>query len=186
MNQEKARLSYYSRMLLCRFYDRNKELIGSNCELNSVKTKIRRDCFASLLIIFVDLQRFELWSKQVTPRLSTCLFRQAFSRKAQETDTPTFPYLPLISHEVGRSLRAISVLLHLCTLDHGKKVLERCPARCTLQRQALIYYTSIKRQERNFLRQLMFCNPVQGLCYLSLHAYRTINPAVKTNPGPIC
>ncbi len=48
----------------------------------------------------------------------------------------------------------------------------------------LIYYTSIKRQERSYFRQLLFCNPVQGLCYLSLHAYQIIILAVKTSPSP--
>lgn len=138
----------------------------------------------SSLFSSVDLQRFELWSKQVTTWLSTCLFCHRFSRKTKEANVPIFPYLPKISLEVGRMLQTIPVLLHLLILNHGEKVSERCPARCTLQRLASIYCASIKRQERSYFRQLSFCNPVQGLCYLSLHAYQTIILAVKTKSRP--
>lgn len=133
----------------------------------------------------VDLQRFELWSKRVTTRLSTCLFCRRFSWSVKEADVPTLPYLPKCSFKTGRLPWTISVLLHLFALDHRERVLERCPARHTLRRLALIYCASIKRQERSYFRQLSFCNPCWGLCYLSLHAYRTIILAVKTNPGPI-
>lgn len=142
--------------------------------------------FLFLCFVFmVDLQRFELWSKQETTRLSTCLFCLLLSGKDQEANVLSLPYLLKKFHpcvEVPQGL--FPFYLHLFVFNHGNKVSERCPARCTLHRYALVYCTSTTQQERNFLRQLLFCNPVQGLCYLSLHAYQTICLAVKTNPGP--
>ncbi len=136
-------------------------------------------------IFMVDLQRFELWSKQETTGLSTCLFCLLLSGKDQEANVLSLPYLLKRVHPCVEAPHGLfPFCLHLFVFNHGNKVSERCPARCTLHRRALVYCTSTTQQERNFLRQLLFCNPVQGLCYLSLHAYLTICLAVKTNPGP--
>jgi len=51
---------------------------------------------------------------------------------------------------------------------------------CLAKELSYIYYTSIKRQERKYFRQLIFCNLFYGIYYVSRHAYQPIN--LLSNP----
>ena len=93
----------------------------------------------------------------------------------------TDPYFLFSRHPTGTIFRPAPDSVRLLVgLDQGMTARETSrPDTCAGIKLKLL--DSLKQRERNYIRQLLFCNTVQGTRHHILHAY--IPPLMLSKPG---
>ena len=119
------------------------------------------------------------------PNEETIRFLHAYLRldfrASARPKPPTVALSVLVSLKAHGRFELSPIYLHLYTEPLQGVAFERCLVPTPSEGIKLIYYTSIKQQEQNFLRQLKFWDPGLTSCFLiARHAYIPLLLAVKT------
>ena len=134
-----------------------------------------------MAVLDVELEGFESSSNKGTNLLSTCLSLLRFSGVSKTKATNSNLSFFNFGQKPKHILAYFRFTYTTWPARFGTTASGWCLVSTPVQSLSYIHYTSIKQQERNFLRQLnLLTSKIKVPADYALHAYKSLHLAVKT------